>query len=287
VKNSLKNQAEKLLIGAYDLHTHTIPSHLNRALDDFELVEQASTAGMAGVLLKNHYEPTESRAILVNRHSTGLAKAYGAVVLNHPVGGLNVYAVMSALEMGASIVFMPTRDAANCLADSALRSNFFERPGISILDEEGKLKSKVYEIMDVVKKYGAALATGHISPKESEILCREGTKRGVRMVLTHPEWYRTAVPVEVQKALAERGTWIEKCFYNLEDGSCTVEEMAAHIKAIGAHHCFLSTDRGQRGKSFPTAALQHFIEMLLKAGINEDEIRTMVQDVPRKVLGIE
>lgn len=77
-----------LLAGAYDLHIHSAPSHFPRQWDDFEIVEQAAACAMAGVLLKSHYEPTGARAAMVNRRLSGLStKAYGAVALNHPVGG--------------------------------------------------------------------------------------------------------------------------------------------------------------------------------------------------------
>lgn len=54
--------ATELLRGDYDLHIHTSPSHCPRLLDNFTLVEQAAKAGMAGVMLKSHYEPTGARA---------------------------------------------------------------------------------------------------------------------------------------------------------------------------------------------------------------------------------
>lgn len=119
------DQARALLQGSYDLHIHPIPSHVPRLLDDFEVLAQAEEAGMAGVLLKNHYEPTGARAILANRRGEGFrAKAYGAAVLNWPLGGLNPYAVHSALKMGAHVIFMPTRDAANCLFHGDMPGDF-------------------------------------------------------------------------------------------------------------------------------------------------------------------
>ena len=45
-------------MGAWDLHTHSSPSHFHRALDDFQLLEDAERWGMAGVMIKCHYEPT-------------------------------------------------------------------------------------------------------------------------------------------------------------------------------------------------------------------------------------
>ena len=113
----MQETAQELLHGAYDLHIHTSPSHFPRLLDDFTLVEQAAAAGMAGVMLKSHYEPTGARAAMVNLRLGQLGTAaYGGIVLNWPVGGLNPYAAESSLKMGGRFVWMPTRDAANSLA---------------------------------------------------------------------------------------------------------------------------------------------------------------------------
>ena len=287
-QNESHQDTKFLLSGGYDLHTHTIPSHVSRSLDDFELIEQATRAGMKGVMIKCHYEPTGARAALVNRRMpAGSAKAFGAIPLNHPVGGINPYAVHSALKMGASMVFMPTRDAENCLLSGDMPGDFFRRPGISLLDEFGSLKPEVYDVMDVVKEYDAALATRHISTEESVKLCVEGRRRGVRMVLTHPEWDRTTVSPEIQKSLAQMGVWVEKCWYNVGEGNCSIEEMASHIRIVGAEHCFLSTDRGQAGRETPVEGMSCFISQLLRQGITTDEIHTMLCVVPEYVLGIQ
>ncbi|MEI3350887.1 MAG: DUF6282 family protein [Clostridium sp.] len=59
-----------------------------------------------------------------------------------------------------------------------MEGDFFDRRGITILEQDGTLKECVYDIMDAIKEKDAFLATGHISPEESLILCREGRKRG-------------------------------------------------------------------------------------------------------------
>ena len=96
-------KAEELLKGAYDLHVHSSPSVFPRELDGFQLVREADAAGMAGVMLKSHYESTALRAELINRYSDCKAKAYGGLCLNWPAGGLNVYAVKNALRAGARL----------------------------------------------------------------------------------------------------------------------------------------------------------------------------------------
>ena len=48
-----QEMARELLKGTYDLHVHSAPSHVKRALNDYQLMEQAQAAGMAGVMIKN------------------------------------------------------------------------------------------------------------------------------------------------------------------------------------------------------------------------------------------
>ncbi|MDR3258567.1 MAG: DUF6282 family protein [Fusobacteriaceae bacterium] len=277
-------KAKELIKGSYDLHIHTIPSHVKRSLDDFQLMKEADEAQMAGVLIKNHYESTGSRAILANRTGNFKVKAFGGIVLNWPVGGLNPYAAESSLNLGGSIVWMPTRDSYNCLLSGDMPGDFFERPGIKILDDSDKLLPVVYDIFDVVLKYNACIATGHLSPKESVILCKEARKRNLKTILTHPEWERTVVSKEIQKDMAAIGVRIEKCWYNIAENNCTEEYMIDTIKSIGAEHIYISTDRGQIDREHPVDAMVKFIEVLLKNGFNDDEIKNLTCNVAKSLV---
>ena len=239
---------------------------------------------MAGILLKSHYEPTAARAQLATRHAGGSAKAYGSIVLNWPVGCLNPYAVHNALKRGAKIVYMPTRDAANSLVSGDMPGDFFRRPGISILTPQGALKPEVNLILEIVRDYGAALATGHVSPQESVLLCRAGTDMNVRMILTHPEFSRTKICKETQKELAEQGVYIEKCWYNIGEGECTVDEMAENIQYVGARHCYMTTDRGQGTREPPVTALSRFAESLMQTGISIQQLHMMMRTIPEEIL---
>ena len=90
----------ELMKGAYDLHTHTAPDFGPRALNDKELLEQADAFGMAGVMLKNHLDPTPARAILANTTGGYKTKAYGSAVMNLSIGGLNPIAAKYYLQFG-------------------------------------------------------------------------------------------------------------------------------------------------------------------------------------------
>lgn len=283
----LEKRTAELLFGAYDLHIHAAPSPFGRLMDDHKLLQQAGKAGMAGILLKSHYESTAARAELANRYANSPAAAYGAIALNWPVGGLNPVAVHNALIRGARIVYMPTRDAENSLVSGSMPGDFFDRPGISVVDERGRLRDAVYDIFDLVRQYDAALATGHISPFETMLLCREGRARNVRMLLTHPEFSRTVVPAEQQRELADMGVIIEHCWYNIAANECSAAQMAENIRAVGPERCYLSTDRGQADRESPVQAMRLFVDTLMKQGLSRAALREMLVCVPQYVLGSE
>lgn len=280
----IEDKARELMVDAYDLHVHSAPSAFPRALDSLELVYEANQAGMAGVMLKSHYESTAIRADLINRHSNCKTKAYGGIALNWPVGGLNVYAVENALKVGGKIVWMPTRDSTNSLRYGNMDGDFFNRQGIGILNENGRLKEVVFEILDTVKKYEAALATGHLSPEESILLCRVGRSRGVKMILTHPEFPRTKIPAQIQEDLADQGVLIEKNWLNVVQGAISIEEMAKTIRLVGCSRTFIATDRGQRGAPHPVPEFHRFICALLEQGLTDAQIRDMAFSVPKSIV---
>ncbi|MEI3122046.1 MAG: DUF6282 family protein [Eubacteriales bacterium] len=277
------DQARALLQGSYDLHIHPIPSHVPRT-GRLSVLAQAEEAGMAGVLLKNHYEPTGARAILANRRGEGFrAKAYGAAVLNWPLGGLNPYAVHSALKIGAHAIFMPTRDAANCLFHGDMPGDFpaggHQPTGYAGESAPGNLRD-----LRSRRSYRALLATGHISPLESVLLCREGRRMGVRMVLTRPEWDRPPMDADTQAELAQLGVYVEKCWYNIAEGNCTAESMASHIRTVGPKHCFLSHGRGRSGRETPAEGMARFVQVLIKHGICAENVTQMLRITPEDML---
>ena len=274
-----------IIKGAYDLHTHTYPSHFPRALDDFELVREADTYGMAGAVIKCHYETTNARAALINKYAGAKAKAFGSITLNWPVGGLNPYAAASAIKLGAKCVWMPTRDAQHSLSFGDMPGDFFERPGIGIFDDNGKIKKNVLEILEIAKASGVYVASGHLSAEESIALCLAGAEMKAGVILTHPDWERTTLPLDIQLQIANTGAMIEKLGSNIWDGYITAEAMAVSLRELGASRVFMSTDCGAAGRIHPAPGMLKFIEQMLDLGISEKEIRTMTEVNPKHILG--
>src|SRR5947209_19619074 len=110
--NSLTDLAWKAIQGAYDLQVHVAPDVIQRRIDDIGLAQEFLSRGLKGFVLKSHYIPTAERAKVVSRAVPGI-EAFGALTLNHSIGGLNPVAVELAGRSGAKVVWMPTVDAAN------------------------------------------------------------------------------------------------------------------------------------------------------------------------------
>src|SRR5262245_65565479 len=97
----------------------------------------AAARGFAGLVMKNHFEGTASRARLAAQVAGGL-KVYGGLVLNRYVGGVNPHAVDAALRLGARVIWMPTLDAACHRRAFRLRGGLNPPSARSVAPGEGR-----------------------------------------------------------------------------------------------------------------------------------------------------
>src|SRR5579863_9390098 len=177
----LSEAAWEALQGAYDLQVHVAPDVIARRIDDLDLAKEFLARGLAGFVLKSHYFPTAERAQVVSKAVPGI-RAYGAITLNHSVGGLNPVAVELAGRSGAKIVWMPTVDAANETAgrldgpteklpfwakiQRELAATGLNPPPMKLVDDSGKLIPAARSCLELIKKYNMILATGHLGRVE-------------------------------------------------------------------------------------------------------------------------
>src|ERR1044072_4381974 len=109
---TVTEKAWKALEGAYDLQIHVGPDVIARRIDDIDCAKEFLAHGMKGFVLKSHYIQTGERAQVVTKAVPG-SKVYGAITLNHSVGGLNPVAVELAGRTGRQMVWMPAGAAEN------------------------------------------------------------------------------------------------------------------------------------------------------------------------------
>src|SRR5580698_7672301 len=148
--------AWQAIAGGYDLQVHVAPDVIARRIDDLDLAKEFLAAGLKGFVLKSHYFPTAERAQVVTKAVPGI-QAYGAIALNHSIGGLNPVAIELAGRSGCKIVWMPTVDAANETAGRPggttkklpfwaeiqldLAATGLNPPPMTVIDDNGNLTS--------------------------------------------------------------------------------------------------------------------------------------------------
>ncbi len=295
-----RETAWEALQGAYDMQVHVAPDVIARRIDDVDLAKEFLAHGLAGFVLKSHYFPTAERAHVVTKVVPGI-HAYGAIVLNHSIGGLNPVAVELAGRSGCKIVWMPTVDAANETAGrpggSAANPPFWATiqlelaatgvnpPPMSVLDEAGALLPVVRTCLELIRKYDMILATGHLGRREIAALVKAAEEMKLRRVLvTHAEFPSQNLSAAEQAELAAMGAFIEHCFTTMHTGKASWEGVFQAIRATGAERCVLSTDLGQTTNPGVAEGFAMFAEKLLDAGFTQAEIRRMAVENPRLLL---
>ena len=283
--NKVERREHNLLKGVVDMHLHGAPDLVPRKLDEIALAERAKAAGMKAILLKCHYALTADRAWLISKIVKGI-KVFGSLALNLPVtGGFNPQAVLIAVGFGAKEIWMPTISAVNHIKYEGKDP----KEGISVLSKTGEVSESVVEILNIIAEANIILGTGHISPLESETLIKTARSLGVRKILiTHPEWKPTSMPIDLQVELAKEGAIMEHCFYATTGlgGKLSPREIAVQIKKVGAKHCIMATDLGQRANQNPVSGMETYIKGMMAQGISPEEIDLMTKKNPAELLGL-
>ncbi len=284
----------RLISGAIDTHIHMGPeSRLTRKQDSLQVAKTALETGMRAIVLKNREYGTAALAQLVQCLVPGI-KVFGSFTMDNEAGGLNPGAVLAWIKMGARYVWMPTATAANSKG-KVLRSRKLDLPGegITILDAKGKLKPVVKEILQIIKDNDVTLGTGHLAPDEIFALVDEAMKMGIkRVVLTHMHCDQLTDVILTDEQivkLVKMGAMVEYSFWTCQNNIYTVDPkvLADSMKLAGFEHCVMSTDFGQIDNPPAPEGLKLFIAAMLKNGISEKDIETMVKKNPAKLLKLD
>ena len=297
---AISDAAWECLQGACDLQVHVAPDVIERRIDDVDLAKEFLTKGLSGFVLKSHYFPTAERAKVVCRAVPGIA-AYGALTLNHAVGGLNPVAVELAGRSGCRIVWMPTVDAANETAGRVdgpttklpfwakiqreLAATGIAPPPLSVLDASGVVSEVARRCIELIAKHDMILATGHLGRTEIFALVKKAREMGARkVVVTHAEFPSQNLSAEEQSELAGQGALIEHCFTTMHTGKAPWEAAIQAIRRVGPERCVLSTDLGQTINPPVAEGFAMFAQRLLDAGFSVAEIRRMAVENPKALV---
>jgi hypothetical protein len=300
ISTQLSDQAWQAIQGGYDVQVHVAPDVIPRRIDDLDLAREFLSAGLKGFVLKSHYFPTAERAQVVTKAVPGI-QAYGAIALNHSIGGLNPVAVELAGRSGCKFVWMPTVDAANETAGRPggtnrklpfwaqiqleLAATGLNPPPMTVIDESGALTPAARSCLELIRKYDMILATGHLGRREILALVQAAREMNLRkVVVTHAEFPSQNLSAAEQVELAGLGAIIEHCFTTMHTGKAPWEEVLHSIRAVGPERCVLSTDLGQTVNPPVAEGFAMFAQTLLDAGFHTEQIRRMAVANPAELL---
>jgi uncharacterized protein DUF6282 len=294
------DRAWKALEGAYDLQIHVGPDVIARRIDDIDCAREFLDRGMKGFVLKSHYIQTGERAQVVTKAVPG-SRVFGAVTLNHSVGGLNPVAVELAGRTGCKIVWMPTVDAQNETAGRLdggseklpfwakiqrdLAAEGISPPPLSVVDDAGELTTPARRCLERIAKHDMILATGHLGRVEIFALVRAAKAIGLKkVVVTHAEFPSQNLTGDEQTELADLGAIIEHCFTTYYTAKASWETAFANIRKAGVSRAVISTDLGQTINPPVAEGFAMFAQKLLDAGFSADEVRTMAVVNPARLV---
>lgn len=278
------------LKGVIDLHIHSAPDVRQRKLDDLELMEAAVQRGVRAVVIKSHHVPTVDRAALVNRikkekyGDSSDFQIFGGIALNRFTGGINPWAVETALKLGGKIVWMPTNTSENhCRKEG--KEHFVS------ITKNGKILEELKTVFRLIHDFDAVLETGHISPKECFLVAEAARDAGVRkIVVTHPEFHIVGMSLEDQKRIVSDYHVLLERVYAQPTGNGVYKknlaDNAAAMKEIGCKHFIAATDSGQIQNPEWYHTIAEYIDYLYEYGFSQEEIDLMTKWNPGTMLGI-
>ena len=300
IAESISDRAWKAIQGGYDLQVHVAPDVIERRTDDVDLARDFLAHGLQGFVLKSHYIPTAERAKVVARAVPGI-RSYGAITLNHSVGGLNPVALEIAGRSGAKIVWFPTVDAANETAGRVdgpntklpfwakiqreLAAEGIAPPPISPIDSNGNVTETARLCIERIAKHNMILATGHLGRHEIFKVVPKAREMGVKkIVVTHAEFPSQSLTGDEQKQLADMGAIIEHCFTTTYTNKARWEDMFANVRKTGIGRTMLSTDLGQTINPPVAEGFALYAQRFLDAGFSVEEIHHMAATNPARLL---
>ncbi|MGZ4385431.1 MAG: DUF6282 family protein [Gaiellaceae bacterium] len=294
VRTLTEDDVLEVLEGAIDVHLHAFPDPLiDTGWDQIQITKAASEAGMHGCLFKAHTFPTAATVPFVNQaveawaaeRELRPARAYGGIVLNNYVGGLNPESVEMAARLGARCCWLPSHD--NVHHHQVLG----EAGGIELLDADDQPVEPLREIFELVAANDMILDPCHSGTKDRFVVISEAKKAGVeRLVVTHPNWNVTKMTLAQQVELSQLGAYMTLFAYgdipNFNNPNCDPLYALEAIRQIGPEHLIIASDLGTVVNVPPVEGMKLFVRILLASGVPKQDVRRMCVDNPHELLGV-
>ncbi len=282
-----KEEVEKLLVGAIDLHCHSGPAAMPRILDHHEAMMDCAAAGFRALVYKDHFYLGTPHAILLEKlfPDTGV-KLFSGIALNNAVGGINPHAVNHAAIIGAKIVWMPTLSAENHIAQASGQAKTFPKTSqkmldpipLSALDDTGKLSDNTKQVLDLIAAADIILAGGHLPASELHLVFEEARRRGVKkMIVNHPTYVVGCTDEDIRQ-LVGLGVYMEHSICMFVEGRSKkydADKLKHLIDVAGVDRTLLCSDLGLMGSPRPVDGYRAVLEILLDLQVAHSDIRKL------------
>ena len=278
-------EVDELLVGAVDMHTHPAPSPFPRRISILDAARDAAGAGFRAIVCKSHHESTQPMILALK--PAGLddidIEVIGGIALNRAVGGINPYAVELTLKTGGRVVWFPTLSSAAHVSHEHSADSTFSNAAIrlrpdepqSLLDDDGKLRPAVHEVLEIIAAEEGVLNCGHVGADEIDLLIPAARQAGVeRIVVSHPSFVVGATP-ERTKEWVGQGAKIEQCIA-VDRKRMAPGQLATYIDAVGVDNTIISSDFGQQKNPLPVTGYRRIVRQFLDAGRSADDVRKLV-----------
>jgi len=298
--------------GAIDIHCHADTAHQ----DALSVAKLASKNRMRGILYKSI--AGKQRAESVQKVREGLQRWCDEEKIEPILGwsGCNVAAratppsaakIRDQLDAGINAVWMPVAMHANTLSQIGGRKSWWDpsaprgelTPALSwdealkvghyLLDDNGKLKPAIKEIVALLHDRDIPLFFGHATHPEIYALAEECQKLGhKKAVIDHPFSPFVNLSIKQMTELGKAGCYLNFTYDELSPLlGVDPFDMYNAIRSIGVDQVTLSSDCGE--PLFPNSVegIRQMRAYMEAFGLSKDEIKTVSCDNPTKIVGLK
>jgi hypothetical protein len=296
---------------AIDIHCHT---HEGQQ-DPYDLARRASLAEMKGLLFTSIPGDDPVRATQdvqddvdrwAEKEGVTPITCWSSYVCGRQMAPISAKTVSQMIDRGIAAVWLPVFTHVITMSTVGTYGHFVQsrntpgwtgpipwdeamQVGHYDLDENGKLKPEIRDIVHLCADRNVALFFGHATHSEIYKLAEEVDKVGLkRAVIDHPYSPFLNLSPKMMKELAPVGilfnfTWDELSPLLGVDPQI----MYNTIREVGPEHFTLSSDAGE--PLFPDSVeAMRLVRGYMEAfGLNHDELYTVCTKNPAKVVGLE
>ena len=298
--------------GAIDIHCH---AHEGQQ-DPLGVAKLAAKSGMGGLLYKTivgRKHPAKTVAGIRDELARWCDKQgikpiqlwAGVSVTEGNLVPISAEYCRGQLDEGVIALWMPNVNSANTLHivggqpirwDKNAKPSDHTEPlpweealkyGQYLLDESGKLKKDIEEIIRMSHDRGTAVFFGHPTKPEfwamADLMAKIGMKRGV---VDHPFSPFVKLSIEEMKQAAASGLWLNFTFDEISPLlGVDPAKMYEAIRAVGPQHCTLSSDCGE--PLFPNSVegMRMLMGYMKAFGCSAEEVRLMACESPAFIVG--